>query len=255
MWNQPENKALRHRPQKREVPNSKTAVLMLHGILGSPDHFSDMIPLVPAQWSVYSILLDGHGKTVDDFAASSMKQWKEQVEAIVSDLCVRYENIIIAGHSMGTLFAIDWAVKVPKIRGLFLLAVPLKAHVRLTAVSNAVKVALGWGKPDDPVTVAACTAYSIAPDRRVWKYFKWIPNYLALLLEMKRTRKKIRRLDIPVRVFQSGKDELVAKSSARYFAGMDTVSCTFLERSGHFCYDKQDYTYLLREFQIFCKQF
>ena len=246
---------MKHAAFKREIPDSETAVLMIHGILGSPDHFVDLIPLVPARWSVYNILLDGHGKTVDDFAASSMEQWKGQIETIVSDLCVQYENILIVAHSMGTLFAIDRAIRTPKIRGLFLLAVPLKARVRFVAVSNACKVIFGRVRAGDTVAMAAQRAYSIMPDWRIWKYFKWIPNYMALLSEMKCTRGKIQWLNVPVWVFQSGKDELVAKSSARYFDKTGAVCCKFLERSGHFCYDKQDYAYLLREFQSFCEQF
>ena len=64
-----------HRAYIRIVEDSDTAVLMIHGIAGSPAHFRDLIPVIPADWSVYNILLDGHGGTVSDFSRTSMKKW------------------------------------------------------------------------------------------------------------------------------------------------------------------------------------
>ena len=59
-----------HKPVKRIVPGAKTAVILCHGIMGSPDHFRHFIPLIPEDWSVCCLLLDGHGKGVMDFARS-----------------------------------------------------------------------------------------------------------------------------------------------------------------------------------------
>lgn len=234
------------------MPNSNTAVLLIHGILGGPEHFADFIPRIPAQWSIFNILLDGHGKTVDDFAASSMDRWKQQVAATVSEMCEQYENLVVVAHSMGTLFAIDRAIQTPKIRALFLLAVPLRAGVKPAAVKNSLQITFNRLPPDSPRAKTTQRAYSITPDRRLWKYIRWIPNYWALLQEMWQTRDKISRLKTPCQVFQSGKDELVAASSARYFAASDAISCTVLPRSSHFYYDEEDYASLLYAFEAFC---
>ena len=42
-------------------PDIKKAVLFIHGILGTPRHFDDFIPLVPAGYNIFNVLLDGHG--------------------------------------------------------------------------------------------------------------------------------------------------------------------------------------------------
>ena len=66
----------------RIVPGADTGVLFIHGIAGTPEHFTKLIPLVqmvPESYSVYNLLLDGHGKTAKDFGKSSMKIWKRQV--------------------------------------------------------------------------------------------------------------------------------------------------------------------------------
>ena len=70
-----------HRTYARIVPGAGTAVLMVHGIVGTPRHFDWLIPEFDETWSVYNILLDGHGGSVDDFAETSMKKWKEQVHS------------------------------------------------------------------------------------------------------------------------------------------------------------------------------
>ena len=54
---------MNHQEYIREIPGAKTAVLMLHGIAGTPDHFEMLLPLVPADWSIYNILLDGKNRS------------------------------------------------------------------------------------------------------------------------------------------------------------------------------------------------
>lgn len=110
----------KHLEYIREVPGSKTAVLFIHGILGTPNHFARLVDAVPDEWAVYNILLEGHGRTVEDFASATMEQWKTQVRCLVLKLSDEYDNIIVVAHSMGTLFAIEEAVRNPKIKKLFL---------------------------------------------------------------------------------------------------------------------------------------
>ena len=63
--------------------DSTTAILFIHGIVGTPNHFNDFIPLIPKTFSVYNMLLDGHGKGVKDFSKTSMEKWKIQVDSVV----------------------------------------------------------------------------------------------------------------------------------------------------------------------------
>ena len=72
-----------HREYIRISDHKQTAVLMIHGIIGSPRHFDMLIPLIPAEWSIYNILLDGHGKRVEDFAESSEDLKKCSISARV----------------------------------------------------------------------------------------------------------------------------------------------------------------------------
>lgn len=58
------------------IKDAIIAFVFIHGIVCSPNHFDDFIPLVPKSYSVYNILLDGHGNSVGDFGKTNMKKWE-----------------------------------------------------------------------------------------------------------------------------------------------------------------------------------
>ena len=68
-----------HREYKRIVRGADRAILFVHGIVGTPNHFRDLVPLVPESISVYNILLDGHGKGVTDFSRTSLQKWRKRL--------------------------------------------------------------------------------------------------------------------------------------------------------------------------------
>ena len=104
-----------------------------------------------------------------------MKKWKRQVSDTMKDLAERYENILIAAHSMGTLFALSESIKYEeKVKGLFLLAVPLKLFLKPSASVNSIKVILNRVSEDDPAAMAARGAYKMCIRDRIygWSLFK-----------------------------------------------------------------------------------
>ncbi len=94
----------------RYVQNADTAILFIHGILGTPDHFTPFLPFVPPNWSIYNMLLKGHGGGVKEFSSTSMIEWKQQVHTALQNLLASHDKVVIAAHSMGTLFAIQEAI-------------------------------------------------------------------------------------------------------------------------------------------------
>jgi esterase/lipase len=87
-----------HQEIIRIVPGSRYAVLMLHGILGTPDHFRELLPLVPETWTVHALLLDGHGGGVKDFSETSMEKWKDQVFSRVEEI-LRYSDLYLGSST------------------------------------------------------------------------------------------------------------------------------------------------------------
>ena len=245
---------MEHKEYKRINPDAMAAVLFVHGIVGTPNHFADFVSLVPENVSVYNVLLDGHGGSVRDFSHTSMQKWEAQVRDAVDELTLSHTEVYIVAHSMGTLFAIDRAIENEAVKGLFLLAVPLKIAPKPRMVANLCKVYFDKIKPDDVVALAAKRCYGIAQDKNPFHYVGWLPRYLELFAKAKETRRKIQLLQTPCVIYQSSKDELVSSKSAQLLAKNEKISVVELKDSGHYYYAPDDLAFLLREFENFIKE-
>ena len=242
---------MEHKEYKRIHPDARAAVLFVHGIVGTPNHFAEFVFRVPEGMSVHNLLLDGHGGSVQDFSHTSMQKWEEQVKNAVDELCTTHSKIYIVAHSMGTLFAIDRAIENEAVKGLFLLAVPLKIAPKPRMVSNLCKVYFDKIRPDDEVAQAAKRCYGIAQDKNPFHYFGWLPRYLELFAKARKTRKRIQELQTPCRAYQSARDELVSGASAKWLLKNETLSVVLLQNSGHYYYTPADFFFLKSEFDSF----
>ena len=240
---------MKHGAFEKILPGSHTAVLLIHGILGTPNHFAELLPLIPENWSVCNLLLDGHGGGMEEFARASMKKWKAQVTDKLKELMADHQRIVIVAHSMGTLFAVASAIRHPeRIGGLFLLAVPVRPRVSLRAVLASAKLVLGIAG-NDKTAAAMRSDSSVALERGIWNYVKWTPRFLELLWESVRTEKELHRLSVPAVAVQSGRDELVSKRSAAVLAKNSCICVVRMPQSGHFSYVGQENAELLAQFR------
>lgn len=240
-----------HREYKRIVPGADTAVLFVHGIVGTPNHFARFLPLVPDGYSVHNLLLLGHGKGVKDFSRASMKAWEVQVAQAVRELAATHGRILLVAHSMGTLFALEQAVREPKIKGLFLLAVPLRLRLRDKLAENCAKVFFDRIRAEDVTAQAARDCYGIERDQNLLHYLGWIPRYLELFRKICQTRALLPRVDTPGVVFQSAGDEMVSVRSAGELKICPNLAVHIMPRSGHYYYADADREGLLTAFREF----
>ena len=237
-----------HREYIRDVEGSPVAVLMIHGIAGTPAHFRDLIPVIPENWTVHNILLDGHGKRVEDFGKTSMKKWKAQANAAVKELLSKHEKLLIVAHSMGTLFAIQAAIDHPdRIPALFLLAAPMRPWVRFSTVQASFRISGGRLRKDDTAAYNMINGTSIQLDQGFWKYIPWMPRMAELLVEIRRVRKQLPRLTVPTQTYQSVVDELVSDRACRVLEKNNCIQITRLYSSGHFAYGEEDIKLLQTE--------
>lgn len=242
-----------HEEYVRIVPGADTAVLFIHGIVGTPNHFRDLIPLVdlvPEDYSIYNILLDGHGKTVDDFAKTSMKKWKSQVWGIFEELSRTHDHVILVAHSMGTLFSIQLAIEHPEIIPyLFLIAVPLRPGIRLLTIRNLLFLVFGKLREDIPLEAATMQVCGVKTTRKLWKYLKWIPRYLELFMEIHATGKVMGQLSVPCTAYQSQRDELVSNNARKVLNDSGVMTVHNLLFSTHFYYHPDDQVTVRADFE------
>lgn len=242
---------MKHEEYKRICEQSDSAILFIHGIVGTPNHFLKLLPMVPDSVSVYNMLLDGHGKSARDFSRTSMKKWVAQVEAAVNELAKSHRKIYIVGHSMGTLLAIEQAIKNESIAALFLMNVPLKIRLKAKWFATTMKIHFDRIKPEDHVALAAKGCYGIANDRNIFHYFGWIPRIFELFSKIRQIRRSLCNLKTPCTAFQAHNDELVATSSIKLLKQNPHISVGELTDSGHYYQDEADFKKLSESFRLF----
>lgn len=239
---------MEHKEYIRICDNSTTAILFIHGIVGTPNHFDGFISLIPNSFSVYNLLLDGHGKGVKNFSKTSMKKWETQVSNVVEQLSTTHNKIYIVAHSLGTLLAIEQAIKNKKISNLFLLAVPLNLSLKPKMFINSLKVYFDKIKPDDLEALAAKKCYGIEKDTNPFNYVGWIPRFFELFAKIRQIRGMINMLNTPCLTYQSKNDEMVSRKSIKHLKQNSYITIHELNGSGHYFYNKADWDFLLSEF-------
>lgn len=239
---------MEHREYRSLAAGADTAVLFVHGIVGTPRHFDGLIALLPRTVSVHNLLLAGHGAAARDFGRASMELWEAQVEQAVASLAEGHENIYIVAHSMGALLAIEAAVRHEKVRKLFLLAVPLGICLRAAMVRNSWKVFRGNIRSDDHAALAAQRCCGVAQTRNPLHYLGWIPRFLELFAKIRAVRALLPRLTVPCCAVQSMEDELVSYRAAEELGRNPWVTVVELMQSGHYYYPDDDLALLQKRF-------
>lgn len=243
-----------HRPFRRIVPGADTAVLFVHGIVGTPDQFAQLLPLVPADWSAVNLLLPGHGGSVKDFARSSMAAWRGAFSRALEELCSTHSRVLLVGHSMGTLFCIDESLRRSgAVCGQFLLACPLYPRLTPSAAAQSLRVAFGIRGRSEAAQAAHC-ACSVDATAKLWQYLGWIPRYLELFRAAKQGRQQLSQLTVPTVAVQSRRDELVGRRSLPLLEAVPCVTAHLLPHARHFYYPPEDLAALQDLFRAFLAQ-
>lgn len=107
-------------PRELGPTNTKKAILMVHGFVGSPNNFNDLPDRVAASgWHVRVMLLPGHGTSPHDFEITSAGTLERAVLDEVNALRERFSTVVLMGHSMGGALATLVAAQCP-VDGLIL---------------------------------------------------------------------------------------------------------------------------------------
>lgn len=228
----------------REPASATAAVLCVHGILGTPRHFDMLLDLIPEEYAVRCIILPGHGGEARDFTRTSLARWEEKVRGCIEELRSRYERVYLVGHSLGTLLLLDELFRSEEgIAGAFLMAVPLTPFVAPSTVRHAVPTAFGLrAKPGSGVSHAWRAAYSVKPNKNIFRYATFLPRFVDLFRKIARVRRGLAEYkpSVPVVAVQSYYDELVSRGSIRFLSRYPSIDMRVLRYSRHFYYPNGD---------------
>ena len=204
-----------HKQTYKHIENSDTIVVFIHGFTESPSQFLDLINLVAKNgYSYLNLLLPGHGKTSKEFYKSGYKQWNNYVEKQIKEMEQIYKNIVLVGHSMGCLLAINLHLKNKyNIKGIFCINIPFNIRIDFKTFLSGAKIVLMPNHIKDDFTKTMKNRSSVS-NRKAFQYIFWIPRYIDLFYLSYRTYFNVKNIKIPVIYLQSYYDGLVSIKSA-----------------------------------------
>ena len=241
-----------HKPFKHENKNSDTMIIFVHGIVEGPTQFKSFAKAIEENYSYSAVLLNGHGTSGRNFVRSNKDKWIETVEKEIIKHKDKYENIILVGHSMGSLISILLSLKYKdNIKGLVLIATPLKVFVKLRMIVSSIRYIFKKEKNDklakkfeEVVSVDRCSLVT---------YMKWTFRYMDLFYLINITKKHLNKIDVPSLIIQSRNDELVSYRSLKMFKNKlkNNYKVFEFKESGHFYYKEDELKDILNEFKLF----
>lgn len=189
-------------------------LLLLHGFGDTPQTLRYLADHMHAQgWGVRAPLLPGHGRTLDEFAASRSDQWVDCAREELAALRARYESVAIVGLSMGGAIATILAGDAHDVRAIALLAPYLSMPTRLRRAASMYR-ALGVLFPflrgggdrsiRDPNEAARNLAYGFATPRLVFELRRVVD----------RARAAAPAVSAPTLVVQSRQDNRIPPDAA-----------------------------------------
>jgi carboxylesterase len=190
------------------------AVLVLHGYNDSPQSMQSMAAaLHAAGWTVRVPALPGHGRTLQEFAASRAADWERAAHMELAELQRTHRDVAVCGMSMGGALAFTLAADAPTVRAVIGLAPYLHLSKPMSflllfsplAELGARYLESGGGRSvHDPEAARAIIAYRMAPPRLLYE----------LTIVTRRAFAALARVRQPVLVLQSREDNRIPVASA-----------------------------------------
>jgi carboxylesterase len=222
-----------------ELPGSgNRAVLLIHGITGTPSEMRYLGEhLNRAGYHVRAPLLPGHGTTIKDLNSTTWRDWFGKAEIDFLTLSAHFEDVFIAGLSMGGLLTLSlMALKAGRVKAGAALSTPMifsdwKARYLLPIADMT---GLKYLVPDLPKSIRDIAAKGakthVCYDRDS------VVATASLISVMKKIRHDLSRVDAPLLIVQSEKDTVVDPRSADIiFEGVSSSvkEKVILEKSFH----------------------
>jgi carboxylesterase len=213
---------------------TRQALLFIHGFTASPSELYPTAELLHSlnSCTVSGILLPGHGTSPADLNKTSWEDWYQAVENEISRLSKEYENVFIAGLSMGALLALYAGSKYQDIKAIIAINTPIfTQYPIITSLAPLIKNILPYisklpVRREDSLELKGRFAYKCYP----------VKAYIGLTELRNKVLRELPSIKQPTLLIQSLKDRIVRTGSAEYLKNHLTgcqVKLINLPESGH----------------------
>lgn len=186
----------------------KVGCLLIHGFTSTPGELRPLGEyLNAAGFTIFGVLLPGHGTKPEDMMGVSHEQWYAAVVQGYEKIKAECESVVVIGHSLGGLLAIKLATNYP-VDKLITLAAAIKPMDRSLYFAGLAKHFLKYTKWK-PKT------YPLEQKPYMLGYNKFpVAAVHQLHLLVKQVRALLPEIMVDTLVIQSRRDKTVAPKSA-----------------------------------------
>ena len=194
----------------------KTGVLLSHGYMAAPLEVELLASYLGSigYW-VYVPRLKGHGTSPEDLALRSYHDWVASIDrgyALISSLC---RQVVVGGFSTGAGLALDLAVRVKEVVGVFAVAAPMTLRDFSSRFAPAVDM---WNRIMEKAHQAAPKKMFVE-NKPENPHINYLRNPISGVKEvvklMDDLEPRLPNLDKPALVIQSSRDPVVDPKGAR----------------------------------------
>ena len=240
--------------------HAEIACLLIHGFSGTPTEMRGLGDALAEQGiRVYGVLVAGHSGEPEELIVSGRKEWLASVEDGLTKLS-DYKTVFVAGLSMGGVLALNLALRHPdRLTGIITMSTPtrLDSNIQSRIVPLAryfIKwfyplKALNFNNPKVQAEIlkqaqlrdASVTTIDFN-DPQVVNHIKTlvripIPAIAELIALINQTRRKLSKLQIPLLIIQSKRDQTIEPKCAEELYQLTTSTTSkslhWLENSDH----------------------
>jgi len=228
--------------------DNRMAIIFIHGFMGCSAQFDELIEILGTKSvSFHKLVLPGHETDLSGFNKSRSRHWRQYVNESVEEICRSYDRVLIVGHSMGGLLAVNTSVSLPsdsqtrkKIIGIVAVSFPLALKFTFRCLKIRLG-AIGKQKKNELAQITAARRFCGVSGINIFNSALLIPNSLGLLGLINRTRKILPDTTVPITVINSSDDEIVSCSTLKFVSRKLPEAKTFrLAESSHFWFPENE---------------